>query len=81
MELTPNQERAIELLSPIKYHQSYTLPRTETRGTLKVTYAIIRPPLGEDAPTILFCMRMGFTRYSKDDRQLSYAPTGWFLTG
>jgi hypothetical protein len=63
MALTSIQDRAIDLVSPIKYHQSYTL--TDEHGPLKVTYAIAGAPIGEDAPTILLCGGMLGTRYGK----------------
>ncbi|TVY48735.1 hypothetical protein LOCC1_G002323 [Lachnellula occidentalis] len=63
MTLTPVQERVIELVSPIKFHQSFTLSETETHEALKVTYAISGIPIGEDAPTILFCGGMFGSRW------------------
>ncbi|TVY19414.1 hypothetical protein LARI1_G002554 [Lachnellula arida] len=63
MTLTPIQERVIELVSPIKFHQSFTLPETDKHGALKVTYAVSGIPLGEDAPTILFCGGMFGSRW------------------
>lgn len=63
MTLTPVQECVIESVSPIKFHQSFTLPETDKHGALKVTYAVSGIPLGEDAPTILFCGGMFGSRW------------------
>ncbi|TVY56671.1 hypothetical protein LCER1_G002440, partial [Lachnellula cervina] len=63
MTLTPVQERVIESVSPIKFHQSFTLPETDKHGALKVTHAVSGIPLGEDAPTILFCGGMFGSRW------------------
>jgi len=56
-------DTAIDLVSPIKFHQSFTLLATEKHGPLKVTYAIAGVPIGEDAPTIFFCGGMFGSRY------------------
>ncbi|TVY33189.1 hypothetical protein LSUB1_G006335, partial [Lachnellula subtilissima] len=63
MTLSPVQEHVIEFVSPIKFHQSFTLPATDTHGALKVTYAVSGIPVGEDAPTILFCGGMFGSRW------------------
>jgi hypothetical protein len=56
-------DTAIDLVSPIKFHQKFTLPETDKHGPLKVTYAIAGVPVGEDAPTIFFCGGMFGSRY------------------
>ena len=63
MTLTPIQEHVIELVSPIKFHQSFILPATDTHGALKVSYAVSGIPVGEDAPTIMFCGGMFGSRW------------------
>jgi hypothetical protein len=57
------EEQAIELIAPRKFHQIFTLPATENHGPLKVTYSILGPPVGEDAPTVVFCGGMFGSRY------------------
>jgi len=57
------EEQAIELIAPRKFHQIFTLPATENHGPLKVTYSVLGPPVGEDAPTVVFCGGMFGSRY------------------
>ena len=47
--------QAIEIIAPRKFHRIFTVPDTDTRGPLKVTYGIAGVEDGEDVPTILFC--------------------------
>ncbi|KAH6670447.1 Alpha/Beta hydrolase protein [Halenospora varia] len=57
------KDKAYLLISPITYHQSFTVPATSTHEALKVSYAVVGRPLGEDAPTILFCAGMFGSRW------------------
>ena len=63
MPLSPAQIQAIEILAPRKFHQIFTAPATDTRGPLKVSYAIAGIEHGDDVPTILFCGGMFGTRW------------------
>jgi hypothetical protein len=54
--------QVIEMLAPRKFHRMFTAPATDTRGPLKVTYAIAGIEEG-DVPTILFCAGMFSTRW------------------
>lgn len=56
-------DTAIDLVSPIKFHQSFTIPVTDKHGRLKVTYSISGVPIGEYAPTVFFCGGMFGSRY------------------
>lgn len=60
----PASNGAIKFVSPVKFHQSFTLPGTDEHGLLKVTYAIAGVEIGEDAPTILFCAGMFGSRWT-----------------
>lgn len=55
--------QAIELVSPWKFHQIFTVPATDTHGLLKVTYSIAGIEIGDEAPTILFCGGMFGSRW------------------
>ncbi|KAH9214438.1 Alpha/Beta hydrolase protein [Leptodontidium sp. 2 PMI_412] len=57
------EEQAITLISRRKFHRLFTLPATSTHESLKVTYGIAGPDIGEDAPTILYVGGMFGTRY------------------
>lgn len=57
MALTASQIEAIERLAPIKFHQIFKIPATETHSELKVSYAIAGPS-DENVPTILFVAGM-----------------------
>lgn len=57
------EEKAAELIAPRKFHQIFTLPATENHGPLKVTYSMLGPLVGEDAPTVVFCGGMFASRY------------------
>jgi hypothetical protein len=61
--LSPQEEEAIKIISPRKFHRLFTLPATENHGPLKVSYSITGPEEG-DVPTILFCGGMAHTRWS-----------------
>lgn len=60
--LSPQEEEAIKIISPRKFHRLFTLPGTENHGPLKVSYAIAGLEDG-DVPTILFCGGMFCTRW------------------
>jgi len=62
INLSPQEEEAIKIISPQKFHRLFTLPATENHGLLKVSYAISGPEDG-DVPTILFCGGMFCTRW------------------
>jgi len=62
ISLSPQEEEAIKLISPRKFHRLFTLPATENHGPLKVSYAIAGPEDG-DVPTILLCGGMFCTRW------------------
>lgn len=60
--LTTDQCTALERVSALRFHQSFALPGTDTHGRLRVTFAIVGPPIGNDSdkdpndvPTILWC--------------------------
>jgi hypothetical protein len=57
--------KAVELISPWKFHRIFTVPATENHGPLNVTYSISGVDVGEgeDVPTILFCGGMFATRW------------------
>jgi pimeloyl-ACP methyl ester carboxylesterase len=67
MPLSKEQEdQAIEILAPVKFHRVFTAPATATRGPLRASYAIAGVDVGEkedDVPTILFISGMMGTRY------------------
>jgi hypothetical protein len=60
--ITPQEEEALKILSPRKFHRLFTLPATENHAPLKVSYSIAGPEDG-DVPTILFCGGMFCTRW------------------
>ncbi|RDL38535.1 uncharacterized protein BP5553_02875 [Venustampulla echinocandica] len=62
MALTSPTDQAIAIVATLKFHQIFTIPATDTHAQLKVTYAIIGPPIGTDVPTILFCSGMFASR-------------------
>jgi hypothetical protein len=62
IDLSPQEEEAIKIISPEKFHRLFTLPATENHGLLKVSYAVAGPE-GKDIPTILFCGGMFCTRW------------------
>jgi hypothetical protein len=62
INLSPQEEEAIKIISSQKFHRLFTLAATENHGPLKVTYAIAGPEDG-DIPTILFCGGMFCTRW------------------
>lgn len=58
--------KAVELISPWKFHRIFTVRATEKHGPLKVTYSIGGVDVGDggqDIPTILFCGAMFGTRW------------------
>lgn len=55
--------QAIEIIAPRKFHKIFAVPGTDTRGPLKVTYAIAGVQDGEGIPTILFCGGMFGVRW------------------
>jgi len=57
-----HETRAFEVTAARKFHRMFTAPATDTRGPLKVTYAIAGIEEG-DVPTILFCGGMFGTRW------------------
>jgi hypothetical protein len=63
MSTTSLEIEALEALAPRKFHQIFTVPATNTRGPLKVTYSIAGLEKGDDVPTILFCGGMFGTRW------------------
>jgi hypothetical protein len=62
INISPEEEEAIKIISPRKYHRLFNLPATENHGPLKVSYAIAGPEDG-DVPTILLCGGMFCTRW------------------
>jgi hypothetical protein len=62
LNLSPNEEAAIKIASPLKFHRLFTLPATNDHGPLKVSYSIAGPEDG-DVPTILFIGGMFCTRW------------------
>ncbi|KAF4633243.1 hypothetical protein G7Y89_g4874 [Cudoniella acicularis] len=63
MASKPPKDQAYEIISPIRFHQSFKIPATDSHGPLKVSYAIAGKPLGGDVPTILFCAGMFGSRW------------------
>jgi len=63
MALKSPKEQEFDILSPIKFHQSFKVPPTESHGVLRVSYSITGIPLGQEAPTILFCAGMFGSRW------------------
>jgi hypothetical protein len=63
MATTSLEVQAVEVLAPRKFHQIFTVPATDARGGLKVTYSIAGIEEGVDVPTILFCGGMFGTRW------------------
>jgi hypothetical protein len=59
------ETKAVELISPRKFHRIFTAPATDKRGPLRVSYAIAGRDVGEgeDVPNILFCGGMFGTRW------------------
>jgi hypothetical protein len=58
--------KALELISPWKFHRIFTIPASENKGPLKVTYSVGGVDIGdggEDVPTILFCSGMFGSRW------------------
>jgi len=62
LNLSPQEEEVIKIISPIKFHRLFTLPATENHGPLKVSYSIAGPEDG-DVPTILLVGGMAHTRW------------------
>ena len=61
--ISPQEEEAIKLISPWKFHRLFTLPATENHGPLKVSYSTAGQEDG-DVPTILLCGGMFCTRWN-----------------
>ena len=62
LNLSPNEEAAIKIVSPLKFHRLFNLPATDDHGPLKVSYSIAGPEDG-DVPTCLFIGGMFCTRW------------------
>lgn len=63
MPLSKQEIEAIEVLAPQKFHRLFVAPATDTRGPLKVSYAIAGVEEGDDVETILFCGGMFGARW------------------
>jgi hypothetical protein len=57
------EEQSIEIIAPRKFHQTFTLPATDSHGPLKLTYAVCGKEDGDDTPTIMFCGGMFGSRW------------------
>ena len=64
--ISPQEEEAIKLVSPRKFHRLFTLPATENHGPLKVSYSTAGQEDG-DLPTILLRGGMFCTRWHTID--------------
>ena len=58
------EDQAIATVSQRKFHQIFQVPGTDKHGPLKITYAVLGLPAGEDVPTIVFCAGMFGSRYT-----------------
>lgn len=71
--LTPDQCTAMKLVCARKFHQSFTIPATETHGPLRVIFAIAGLPVddkngnNDEVPTILWCGPAGGVRWEAID--------------
>ncbi|KAI9744907.1 MAG: hypothetical protein M1818_001833 [Claussenomyces sp. TS43310] len=62
INLSPQEEEVIKIISPRKFHRVFTLPATENHDPLKVSFALVGPEDG-DVPTILLCDGMFSSRW------------------
>lgn len=62
LNLSPQEEEVLTIISPRKFHRLFTLPATESHGALKVSYSIAGPEDG-DVPTVLLVGGMFCTRW------------------
>ncbi|KAG0647982.1 hypothetical protein D0Z07_5873, partial [Hyphodiscus hymeniophilus] len=65
MSSESKEMKAVELISPRKFHRIFTVPAAVKHGPLKVSYSIAGLDLGEgvDVPNILWCGAMFGTRW------------------